>query len=362
MDTSESKKEPDVMVRFKTDYESDWHGAMRQFKEGEIVEIPAERTETWIKRGIVEAVSGNGEHAILKVDDEASAMDLDVPKEEKTVRWTKDQSRFEVEISPEKLPKSKAKFNQEKTDSIEWSQWSWNPVVGCRGPKDEGPCTYCYALDIYNRLKKDSLYAGKPFTEPTFHPERLDAPENTPLPDNLEDRHVFVGSMTDLFGNSIPQNWIDSVLAKVRDHPEWTFIFLTKNPKRLVGIDWPANAWVGTTVDVQSRVLDAEAAFREVKASVKFLSCEPLEEPVTFGDLSMFNWMIIGGRSRNSKLPEFKPPKEWIDSLVQSARATGLKIYEKPNLGVEEAVRLRENPTSRAEYQLQTGYLAKVAT
>jgi len=243
---------------------------------------------------------------------------------------------------------TKHQFNRQKGDKIEWSQWTWNPIVGCKGPDEKGPCIYCYARDSYNYRMKDERYGGKPFTEPTFHVERLDAPKNTRLPPNPNDRHVFVCSMSDLFGASIPQDQIDYVLQAIWDSPEWTYILLTKNPKRLVGIDFPQNAWVGTTVDIQARVAPAQEAFKSVKATVRFLSCEPLQEVVTFSDLSMFNWMIIGGRSENSVLPAFKPPQPWIDGLVRDARSAGLKVYQKPNLGVDEATRLREYPAAKA--------------
>jgi protein gp37 len=239
----------------------------------------------------------------------------------------------------------KSTFNPQKgSDRIEWSQYTWNTVVGCKGAKgDDQTCSYCYAEYQYNRFMKDERYAGRPFTEPIFHPERLDAPKNTKLPVNPNERHVFTGSMTDLFGDWVPEEWINYTLQAIWDAPEWTFILLTKNPKRLPSITFPPNAWVGTTVDVQARAQAAQEAFRNVKASVKFLSCEPLQEAMTFSDLSMFDWMIIGGRSR-AGMPEFKPPQAWVDALVHDARAFGLKIYQKPNLGV--ATRLREYPAN----------------
>ena len=237
----------------------------------------------------------------------------------------------------------KPQFNPQSSDRIEWSQWSWNPVVGCKGPDDKGPCSYCYARDFYNRDMKDSRYDGKPFTEPTFHPERLDAPKNTPLPPDPNDRHVFVCSMSDLFGDSIPQEQINYVLQVAWDSPEWIYIFLTKNPKRLTTIDnFPPNAWVGTTVDVQARVAPAQEAFRNVKASVKFLSCEPLLEDLKFSDMSMFDWVIIGGKSKGSYIE--KPPSEWVENLFAQARKDGLKIYQKPHSIDEAITRLTEYP------------------
>jgi len=103
--------------------------------------------------------------------------------------------------------------------------------------------------------------------------------------------------MSDLFGNWVPQEWIDRILEKVREFPEWTFVFLTKNPARLPTITWPDNAWVGTTVDVQARVKPAIDALKQVKAPVRFVSCEPFLEELTFPEMP-FEWLIIGGRSK----------------------------------------------------------------
>jgi protein gp37 len=154
---------------------------------------------------------------------------------------------------------------------------------------------------------------------------------------------VFVCSMADLFGDWVPQEWIDAVLESARNSPKWNFLFLTKNPKRLIDIDWPKNAWVGTTVDVQRRVKAAEEAFRQIDATVRFISCEPLQEKVEFDSMKMFDWIIVGGRSRCTNLPEFQPKWEWVESILNQAREYGLKVYFKPNL----TVRPREYPKDR---------------
>ena len=160
---------------------------------------------------------------------------------------------------------------------------------------------------------------------------------------------MFVCSMADLFGEWVPKDWIDAVIDACRKAPEWTFIFLTKNPKRLVGIDWPANAWIGTTVDCQERVEASIDAFDEIDATVSFVSCEPLNEPLnweiqgaTESGLSLFDWVIIGGRSSSSNMPAAQPEWEWVESLHAQAREAGCKIYWKPNL----TVRPKEYPTA----------------
>jgi protein gp37 len=118
----------------------------------------------------------------------------------------------------------------------------------------------------------------------------------------------------------------------VKAAPQWNFLFLTKFPQRMAEFDFPDNAWVGTTVDRQSRVAGAEKAFRKVKAGVKWLSCEPLIEPLTFSDLGAFDWVVLGGSSRSSRTPEWHPPRAWVNALEAQAASLGVKVYEKENL------------------------------
>lgn len=225
--------------------------------------------------------------------------------------------------------KSRSVFNR-TNDNVEWACWTWNPVTGCKHG-----CPYCYAREIAAR------FYGNGGFEPKFHPERLSAPGNTKLPkpgEAIGERNVFVCSMADLFGTWVPQEWIDAVIETVRTAPQWNFLFLTKNPERLVDIDWPPNAWVGTTVDCQTRVAAAEKTFAQIKATVKFLSCEPLLEQLTFKNLEAFDWVIIGPR-RVGKDHE-QPQWGWVESLVNQARDSGLQVYFKPHL----TVRPREYP------------------
>ena len=216
---------------------------------------------------------------------------------------------------------SRPVFNK-TNENIEWAHWSWNPVTGC-----EHDCDYCYARDIANRF-----YPEK-FT-PTFHPERLDAPKNTnpDMTGGQGGKSVFVCSMADLFGSWVPNEWIWDVLEQVKQNPQWTFIFLTKNPRRLASIVFPDNAWVGCTVDRQARVKPAEEAMRNVNASVRFISCEPMLEQLKFDDLSMIDWLIIGARSKTTQCPEFQPDFLWVHNLTDQAISTGVKVYWKPNL------------------------------
>ena len=230
---------------------------------------------------------------------------------------------------------SSPKFNR-TNDNIEWARWSWNPVTGCLHD-----CPYCYARDIANRFYPEKF-------EPTFRPERLSAPKNTRVPVGADQdiglRNVFVCSMADLFGAWVPDEWITAVLDAVRDTPQWNFLFLTKNSARLAEQAWPANAWVGTTIDRQSRVRPAEEALSRTSAPVKFISCEPLREPITLTRPEAFDWIIIGGQSRSSGAPAFQPERGWVDALIRQARKAGAAVYLKPNLTAWDAARIREYP------------------
>lgn len=249
-------------------------------------------------------------------------------------------------------------------EKIEWARWTWNPVTGCKHG-----CPYCYARDIAEPASKAFPHGF----EPVLREERLTAPRDMgspedhlleivrasighePDPDELAThgsrltsapgyKTVFAVSMGDLFGEWVPQDWIERVFDAVREGPDWNFLFLTKNPERMVGLDFPDNAWAGTTVDCQERVARAQDAFAQVKAPVRFVSCEPMTSGIVFDDMTMFEWCIIGGRSRSRRAPEAQPTIEQVTRLVNCAREAGLPVYHKPNLRVDGLVASKEYP------------------
>lgn len=232
-------------------------------------------------------------------------------------------------------PKAKATFNQTGDVSeggISWAQWSWNPVTGCLHG-----CDYCYARAIASRWA-DTYPAG--FT-PLFHHERLDAPANTRIPAAHQDdpayRRVFVCSMADLYGRWVPDEWIKQVHESMLASPQWEYLLLTKFPAKYVGLDLPASAWLGTSVDEQKRVRIAEDAFRQVDGvKVKWLSLEPLREPLQFTDLSMFDWVVIGAQTETYQpdglVPAFDPDPAWVVRITDQAKEAGCKVHWKPNL------------------------------
>ncbi|MGD0814670.1 MAG: DUF5131 family protein [Verrucomicrobiota bacterium] len=216
------------------------------------------------------------------------------------------------------------KFNRQESDGIGWAHWSWNPMTGCLQN-----CEYCFARDSANHRLPQGF-------APSFYPGRLKAPGLMKLPADASadfaSKNVFTCSMADLFGKWVPSELIQMVLDAARNAPLWNYVFLTKFPGRLTEFQFPDNAWVGTTVDTQARVAAAEAAFEKVQARVKCLSCEPLKEQLTFKKLNLFQWIMIGGASKSTQTPEFKPPREWVQHLWAQADKVGCKIFEKANL------------------------------
>jgi protein gp37 len=255
--------------------------------------------------------------------------------------WAALDDSERAEVVEHGLFNDNAQFNKQQTTSIEWAQWSWNPITGCKHN-----CPYCYARDIANRFYEQQF-------EPTFIPQRLAAATNTPMPrEALEDigyKNVFTCSMADLFGRWVPTEWIEAVLTVVDENPQWNFLFLTKFPIRMAEFAFPENAWVGTTVDCQARVANAENAFRQIDAAVKWLSCEPLLEPLQFESLDMFDWLVLGGSSSSSQTPEWRPPRAWINALEQQAVDADCMVYEKTNL----LERIKEYPGTDFDYERQ---------
>lgn len=231
----------------------------------------------------------------------------------------------------------KAKLNDQKpgedNNLIDWARKSWNVIVGC----DHG-CPYCYARDIAERFRDEGVAAFANGFTPTFHPGRLSAPLNQ-LPmqsDDPRDARIFAGSMSDVFGRWVPREWIEAILAVEAEARQWEFLMLTKFPKRMAEFEIPNNVWMGTTVDCQVRVAAAEEAFGRVSARVRWLSVEPMLEPLKFKHLDRFNLIVIGGASRSSKTPRWIPPYEWLADLMRQANDAGCAVYLKSNLYLKE--------------------------
>lgn len=240
------------------------------------------------------------------------------------------------DIKKETDVESMSVFN-ESNDNIEWSIWTWNPVTGCKHG-----CDYCYAEGIANRFLTQKF-------EPTFYERRLSAPYNSRIPEKYNGhpgrRNVFVCSMADLFGEWVDEEWITKVLDVCKNTPQWNYLFLTKNPRRLLNYSFPENSWVGTSVDVKSRLGAALDLMPQVDAPVRFISFEPLLEDMGEPNLSFIDWIIIGGQSGDASrnIPAKQPKWEWVERLLFASRKSDTKVYFKPNL----LTRPKEYPSNR---------------
>lgn len=227
---------------------------------------------------------------------------------------------------------------------IEWCDSTWNPVTGCLHN-----CNYCYARRIANRFgdKTDGVCdewhdLHTPFYKmngrlnpypysfaPTFHRYRLDEPQKIKKPSK-----IFVCSMADLFGDWVPDEWIQEVFETCKKAPQHKYLFLTKNPKRLCELanmdKLPANNnfWYGSTVTSKNS-LRYPGRFKDNT----FLSIEPLLEPLDAGLGSFGNakWIIIGAENGNRK-DKIVPKREWIENIVEAASITRIPIFMKNSL------------------------------
>lgn len=189
--------------------------------------------------------------------------------------------------------------------SIEWTESTWNPVTGCS--KVSPGCKHCYAERMARRLKAMGQYNYRNGFEITTHEHTLEIPLRRKRP-----QVIFVNSMSDLFHESIPDKFIDSIFDVMRRAHWHTFQVLTKREDRLrmlsPSIDWPANVWMGVSVETADYVHRIDA-LRSTNAAVKFLSLEPLLGPLPHLDLTGIDWAILGGESGPGARPMLE---EWV--------------------------------------------------
>lgn len=204
---------------------------------------------------------------------------------------------------------------------IEWTQATWNPVTGCT--KISAGCQRCYAerLAIRLRAMKNPRYCNG-FTV-TLHRDLIGLPSKW-----KESRFIFVNSMSDLFHESIPDDFIRSVFCTMTANERHTFQVLTKRTARLAEIaktlPWPSNIWVGASVERQDYAKRLDD-LRQVPARIRFISCEPLLGPLHL-DLDGIGWVIVGGESGPGARPM---AAEWVRSLRDQTQAARIPFFFK---------------------------------
>lgn len=177
---------------------------------------------------------------------------------------------------------------------IEWTQATWNPVTGCDAVSPG--CDNCYAERLARRLQAMGNPRYRNGFSVTLHADQLDLPKRWRAP-----RTIFVNSMSDLFHSRVPADFIARVFDTALSTPQHTYQILTKRPRRLAHIapqlPWPNNIWIGTSIEHNDFVWRAEYLRRVERASVRFLSLEPLLGPLPDLDLTGIGWVITGGES-----------------------------------------------------------------
>lgn len=215
------------------------------------------------------------------------------------------------------------------SSEIEWTDATWNPVTGCT--KISAGCAHCYAETMTRRLRA----MGQPNYQDGFavrvHPGMLDVPLGWKRP-----RIVFVNSMSDLFHEQVPEEFIHrvfDVMSRVGWH---RFQVLTKRDRRMANLaptlPWPENVWMGVTVE-SNRHVDRVDRLRKVPAAVKFVSAEPLLGPLPDLDLSSIDWLIAGGESGPGARPM---DPGWVRDLRDRCKQASVPFFFKQWGGVRK--------------------------
>jgi len=211
--------------------------------------------------------------------------------------------------------------------AIEWCHYTWNPITGCLHG-----CPYCYARKIATRFKGTKAWPNG--FEPTWHPERLPQPAKVAKPSR-----VFVGSVTDLFGDWVDPNWILEVFCMMTKCDWHKYLILTKNPARISDLlygppgyyfgtgDFMDNVWLGTSVTCQDDVHRIKTLKKQAWAWHKFVSFEPLLGHIDC-DLTGIEWIIIGAQTN----PTIEVDPEWLNTIVESANQAGIPVFFKDSL------------------------------
>jgi protein gp37 len=219
--------------------------------------------------------------------------------------------------------------------SIEWTDATWNPVVGCSIVS--AGCTNCYAVEMARRLDAMGIKKYQGLTRRSGKRTAWNgivredsAALNIPL-QWKRPRKIFVNSMSDLFHEAVSQHFIEDVWAVMEATPQHHYQILTKRPARMVEVVRESigrvlpNVWLGTSVE-NRKVCDRIDALRLVPAAVRFISFEPLIGSVEGVNLSGIHWAIVGGESGKAARPI---REEWIDEIYEQCERQGTAFFFK---------------------------------
>lgn len=217
---------------------------------------------------------------------------------------------------------------------IEWTDATWNPVRGCS--KVSPGCAHCYAETFSERFRG---VQGHPFEfgfDLRLVPEKLEDPLFWKHP-----RRIFVNSMSDVFHEDIPLEYISRIVDVMRRAHWHTFQVLTKRSQRLRDLLSGAlrsaahlpNVWWGVSVENRKHGLPRVDALRAAPARTRFLSVEPLLEDLGDFDLSGIHWVIVGGESGRKARPM---DSAWVESVKRQCRRAQVPFFFKQWGGVNK--------------------------
>ena len=235
------------------------------------------------------------------------------------------------------------------SSAIEWTEATWNPVVGC--VKVSAGCKNCYAERMAARLagvalaarnkgissgrtanyigtvNSDGHWSGRVVLDyqAIYQPLKWRTP-----------KIIFVNSMSDLFQEGVPLEFIKEVFRVMNSCPQHTFQILTKRPeiaaKLAPQLLWSKNIWMGTSIE-DSRFVCRVQELRKIKAHVRFLSLEPLIGPIPNLPLTGIDWIIVGGES-GPGAREMR--SEWVRKIRDRCLARGVPFFFKQWGGVNK--------------------------
>ena len=224
--------------------------------------------------------------------------------------------------------------------AIEWTESTWNPVTGCT--KVSAGCKHCYAERMAKRLKAMGQANYVNGFKLTLQPHMLELPLGWKKPQT-----IFVNSMSDLFHKNVPLTYIRRVFDVMAAAHWHRFQVLTKRAGRLAKLSsklqWAPNIWMGVSVEndkCRGRIED----LRRTDASVRFLSLEPLLEPLEKLDLVGIDWVIVGGESGFNARPI---EASWVIDLRDQCQRAEVPFFFKQWGGTnkKKAGRLLEGQT-----------------
>lgn len=212
---------------------------------------------------------------------------------------------------------------------IEWTEATWNPVTGCT--KVSPGCMHCYAERMSRRLQVMGLTKYQRGFDVALHPSLLRLPLAWKTP-----RRIFVNSMSDLFHEQVPLDFLQQALVAMGQASWHVFQVLTKRSQRLLQLDselrWPENVWMGVSVETNSYLYRIDH-LKHTHAKMKFVSLEPLLGALPDLQLDGIDWVIVGGESG----PRARAIEEgWVLDIRDRCVAANIPFFFKQWGGVNK--------------------------